>query len=248
MMKSCYGYLKFSSMTIYSIFAETQVFYMEKLIEGDTRGIQRGPIGSGPRLPPRIPSIPGRGLPPSDLGTGIHNNQSYESISQSQRQHKRTPSCNMVMQEQPLWLDDLLEDSEGTSKKGSHRRSASDSFTYLENARGLCTFGNIAEVDELEYSTSVVPEKSRHRNSVNTSGLTDLLEEIQHLQDQRNAPISALTQLANARSEISKVDEMRALAGQMVFVPEAKSVDNADTCSHDNTAGDANFDPKKTKR
>lgn len=221
---------------------------MAKLIEADSRGIHRGPIGSAPRLPPRIPSIPSRGVLPTDLGSGTHSNQSYESISQSHKQHRRTPSCSMVIQEQPLWLDDLLEDSEGASKKGSHRRSASDSFTYLENAKGLLgTSGNIAEGDELA-EFPVVPEKTRQRNGMNSSGLTDLLEEIQQLQDQRNAPISALTQPAMARLEIAKVDEVRALAGQMAFAPEAKSLEDADTYSHDNNALDGNLDPKKTKR
>eukprot|EP00250_Pteridium_aquilinum_P005917 c15933_g2_i1 orf=893-2080(+) len=233
---------------------------MAKLVEGDSRGIHRGSIGSAPpRLPPRIPSIPGRGLPPSDLWTGIYSNQSFESLGKSQRQHRRTPSCNMAIQEQPLWLDDILEDSEGSSKKGSHRRSASDSFTYLENAGSLCNFSNIAEKDEVERSSFVLPEKARSTNSISTNRLTDLLEEIQQLQDQRNGPISALIQPAISRSEISKVDEMRTfsnipgnaimkgLPGQSVFAPEVKSVEAADIGSHDNLAGDVSLDPKKAK-
>ncbi|KAI5077207.1 hypothetical protein GOP47_0007031 [Adiantum capillus-veneris] len=235
---------------------------MAKLLEGDSRGFQRGPNGFASRLPPRIPSIPGRALLSSDLGPGIHSGQSFEDLGKGQRQHKRTPSCNMVMQEQPVWLDDLLEDSEGSSKKSSHRRSASDSFTFLENAGSLCTFNNIAE-EEFSYTGSFPTEKSKSGNIINSNCLTDLLDEIRQLQDQRNAPISAVPQPAVLRSEVSRLDDTRALStksgstlasnlkgfsAQSVSLPEGKSLEASEAGCHDNTAVDVNSESKKAKR
>lgn len=228
---------------------------MAKFMDGDSRGFHRGPNGFASRLPPRIPSIPGRSLLNSDLGSGSQSGQSFESLGKGQRQHKRTPSCNMVMQEQPVWLDDLLEDSESsTSKKNSHRRSASDSFTFLENAGSLSAFTNIAEEEELNYNSSFLMEKSNGSKVVNNNCLTDLLDELWHLQDQKNAPISAITQPAVSRCEMSGMDDIRGLpttAGSVLASnpkgqpPEEKSLEAAEAGSHDI---DANADPKKTKR
>ncbi|MCO5551248.1 hypothetical protein L7F22_004746 [Adiantum nelumboides] len=231
---------------------------MAKLVE-DLRGFQKGPNGITSRLPPRIPSISGRGLLPSDAGSGVHSSQNFESLGKGQRQHKRTPSCNTVMQEQPVWLDDLLEDSEGPSRKSSHRRSASDSFTFLENAGSLCTFNNIAE-EELNYNSCVPTEKLK---SINNNCLTDLLDEIRQLQDQRNAPISAITQPAVSRCEVSRMDDTRAMSaksgstlasnskpfsGQAVFLPEDKTLEASEADCHDNTGVDINSESKKAKR
>ncbi|CAA7400453.1 unnamed protein product [Spirodela intermedia] len=46
--------------------------------------------------------------------------------------HQRTSSESFIFEEQPSWLDDLLNEPETPVKKGSHRRSSSDSFAYLD--------------------------------------------------------------------------------------------------------------------
>nr|GME13488.1 Basic-leucine zipper transcription factor family protein isoform 1 [Ipomoea batatas]GME17013.1 Basic-leucine zipper transcription factor family protein isoform 1 [Ipomoea batatas] len=43
--------------------------------------------------------------------------------------HQRTSSESFLMDEQPSWLDDLLNEPDTTVYKGGHRRSSSDSFT-----------------------------------------------------------------------------------------------------------------------
>eukprot|EP00252_Welwitschia_mirabilis_P020248 TRINITY_DN4920_c0_g1_i1.p1 TRINITY_DN4920_c0_g1~~TRINITY_DN4920_c0_g1_i1.p1 ORF type:complete len:453 (-),score=87.86 TRINITY_DN4920_c0_g1_i1:934-2292(-) len=48
------------------------------------------------------------------------------------RQHQRTSSESILIDEQPSWLDELLNEPETPVKKGSHRRSASDSVAFLD--------------------------------------------------------------------------------------------------------------------
>ncbi|XP_076933272.1 uncharacterized protein At4g06598-like [Bidens hawaiensis] len=47
--------------------------------------------------------------------------------------HQRTSSESFLIEEQPDWLDDLLNEPETPVKRG-HRRSSSDSFAYMEAA------------------------------------------------------------------------------------------------------------------
>ncbi|XP_076881310.1 uncharacterized protein At4g06598-like [Bidens hawaiensis] len=47
--------------------------------------------------------------------------------------HQRTSSESVLIEEQPDWLDDLLNEPETPVKRG-HRRSSSDSFAYMEAA------------------------------------------------------------------------------------------------------------------
>lgn len=51
--------------------------------------------------------------------------------------HQRSSSESfLIEEEQPAWLDDLLNDSETFFHKGHHRRSASDSYAYLGESMG----------------------------------------------------------------------------------------------------------------
>ncbi|KAJ4833059.1 hypothetical protein Tsubulata_001031 [Turnera subulata] len=48
--------------------------------------------------------------------------------------HQRTSSESLLIEEQPSWLDDLLNEPETPVRKGGHRRSSSDSFAYIDVA------------------------------------------------------------------------------------------------------------------
>ncbi|KAF5781737.1 putative transcription factor bZIP family [Helianthus annuus] len=48
--------------------------------------------------------------------------------------HQRTSSESFLIEEQPSWLDDLLNEPETPPVRRGHRRSSSDSFTYMEAA------------------------------------------------------------------------------------------------------------------
>ncbi|CAJ1938330.1 unnamed protein product [Sphenostylis stenocarpa] len=63
--------------------------------------------------------------------------------------HQRTSSESLVIEEQPSWLDDLLNEPETPVRRGGHRRSSSDSFAYIDavNASNI----NYADQDEYKY-------------------------------------------------------------------------------------------------
>ncbi|GFY94714.1 Basic-leucine zipper (bZIP) transcription factor family protein [Actinidia rufa] len=48
--------------------------------------------------------------------------------------HQRTSSESFLMDEQPSWLDELLDEPDTPVRKGGHRRSSSDSFAYIDVA------------------------------------------------------------------------------------------------------------------
>ncbi|RAL44931.1 unnamed protein product [Cuscuta campestris] len=48
--------------------------------------------------------------------------------------HQRTSSESFLMDEQPSWLDDLLNEPDSPVHKGGHRRSSSDSFASFANS------------------------------------------------------------------------------------------------------------------
>ncbi|RZS06769.1 hypothetical protein BHM03_00037482 [Ensete ventricosum] len=58
--------------------------------------------------------------------------------------HRRTSSESFLIEEQPPWLDDLLNEPESPVKRGSHRRSSSDSFAYLSGAKVSSGITNLA--------------------------------------------------------------------------------------------------------
>ncbi|XP_071716211.1 uncharacterized protein At4g06598-like [Rutidosis leptorrhynchoides] len=85
--------------------------------------------------------------------------------------HQRTSSESLAIEEQPSWLNDLLDEPDTPVKKG-HRRSSSDSFTYIEAANA-----NIEHAAQTEYrlknlnsasSTWGPQEFDRFKDSQNT--------------------------------------------------------------------------------
>ncbi|KAL0351331.1 UNVERIFIED_CONTAM: hypothetical protein Scaly_1521800 [Sesamum calycinum] len=53
---------------------------------------------------------------------------------ESVNNHHRCSSESFLIEEQPSWLDDLLNESDTLIHRGHHRRSASDSYAYLGEA------------------------------------------------------------------------------------------------------------------
>ncbi|KAJ9538112.1 hypothetical protein OSB04_030845 [Centaurea solstitialis] len=74
--------------------------------------------------------------------------------------HQRTSSESILIEEQPSWLDELLDEPETPVRKG-HRRSSSDSFTYMEAANA-----NIERAAQVEY-------RLRNMNSAPSWGSQD---------------------------------------------------------------------------
>ncbi|BAT73516.1 hypothetical protein LR48_Vigan1300s000700 [Vigna angularis] len=65
--------------------------------------------------------------------------------------HQRTSSESLVIEEQPSWLDDLLNEPETPVRRAGHRRSSSDSFAYLDMANASNI--NYADQDEYKYKS-----------------------------------------------------------------------------------------------
>ncbi|KAK2966072.1 hypothetical protein RJ640_025568 [Escallonia rubra] len=61
--------------------------------------------------------------------------------------HQRTSSESFLIEEQPSWLDELLNEPETPVRRG-HRRSSSDSFAYMDAAANAAANVDYASQDE----------------------------------------------------------------------------------------------------
>ncbi|OMP01596.1 putative Transcription factor RF2a [Corchorus olitorius] len=67
--------------------------------------------------------------------------------------HQRTSSESLLIEEQPSWLDDLLNEPETPVRRGGHRRSSSDSFAYID----------VANTPNLDYAAQ---DEYRYQNMI----------------------------------------------------------------------------------
>ncbi|KAL3515679.1 hypothetical protein ACH5RR_022581 [Cinchona calisaya] len=85
-------------------------------------------------LPPKSP-FPSIAQPYVDYVPSSANGQKGTMRPQEgSSHHQRTSSESLIIEEQPSWLDDLLNEPETPVRKGGHRRSSSDSFAYIDAA------------------------------------------------------------------------------------------------------------------
>ncbi|KAG9452132.1 hypothetical protein H6P81_005036 [Aristolochia fimbriata] len=88
--------------------------------------------GRTSKLPPRSPLQISSSLC-TDCGSSPPNGKKHlSSPKEVHRHHQRTSSDTFAFDEQPLWLDELLNEPETPVAKATHRRSSSDSLTYLD--------------------------------------------------------------------------------------------------------------------
>ncbi|KAG9458897.1 hypothetical protein H6P81_003405 [Aristolochia fimbriata] len=115
--------------------------FIFKLMENSkgTAAYSRAFTGKQYLLPPKSPFPT---VPPSypDYGTGSSIGSKAIVKSNGYRAHQRTSSESFLIEEQPSWLDDLLNEPETPVRRPGHRRSSSDSFAYIEasNSANLC--------------------------------------------------------------------------------------------------------------
>ncbi|CAF2075315.1 unnamed protein product [Brassica oleracea var. botrytis] len=89
--------------------------------------------GKSALLPPKIP------FPSGSMGSRHSHKVSVEKA------HQRTSSeSHLVEEELPFWLDDLLNEPESPARKSGHRRSASDSYAYLDVANAATTISDFS--------------------------------------------------------------------------------------------------------
>ncbi|KAL0718634.1 hypothetical protein Bca4012_067957 [Brassica carinata] len=99
--------------------------------------------GKSALLPPKIP-FPSVSASYSEYvpsGSSRHGHKvSIEKPHHHHHHHQRTSSESHLVEELPFWLDDLLNEPESpAARKSGHRRSASDSYAYLDVANATNT-------------------------------------------------------------------------------------------------------------
>ncbi|KAL2231415.1 uncharacterized protein At4g06598 [Sesamum indicum] len=90
--------------------------------------------GKNSLLPPKCP-FPS--LPPSYdeyIPTSVIGPKAPQKPRHGNSHHQRTSSESFLLEEQPSWLDELLNEPEPPVRRGGHRRSSSDSFAYIDTA------------------------------------------------------------------------------------------------------------------
>lgn len=110
--------------------------------------------GKTPKLPPRIP-LPSTIQGLREGGSSMPNGKMHNRLPKDDRkQHQRTSSESFIIEEQPSWLEDLLNEPEIPSGRGTHRRSSSDSVAYMDI---FSTSSKMQGISQLEFSTSETP-------------------------------------------------------------------------------------------
>nr|XP_004504198.1 uncharacterized protein At4g06598-like [Cicer arietinum] len=100
-------------------------------------------------LPPKSP-FPSISQPYADyVSNPTVGSKPVNKPREGNTHHQRTSSESHLIEEQPSWLDDLLNEPETPVRRGGHRRSSSDSFAYIDtiNASNI----NYADQDEYKY-------------------------------------------------------------------------------------------------
>ncbi|OIW17925.1 hypothetical protein TanjilG_17761 [Lupinus angustifolius] len=89
--------------------------------------------GKHPLLPPKSP-YPSVSQAYADyVPNSAAGSKAVQKPREGNTHHQRTSSESHVMEEQPSWLDDLLNEPETPVRRGGHRRSSSDSsFAYFD--------------------------------------------------------------------------------------------------------------------
>ncbi|XP_042382320.1 uncharacterized protein At4g06598-like [Zingiber officinale] len=120
-------------------------------------------------LPPKCPFPT---VSPSHFDYGSIGPKCVPRSKEGQRHHQRTSSESFLIEEQPSWLDDLLNEPEMPVRRSAHRRSTSDSFAYLDAANFSHT-GNVGQEQLRQLSIPGLPvfspwnsQESDHRKDV----------------------------------------------------------------------------------
>ncbi|KAE9599369.1 putative transcription factor bZIP family [Lupinus albus] len=125
-------------------------------------------------LPPKIPfpnvsQAYADHIPNPAIGSKV-----VQKLREGNTHHYRTSSESIVMEEQPSWLDDLLNEPDTPVRRAGHRRSSSDSFAYLNSA----VVSNIGYAGQNEY---------RFRNMVSIPSWSS--QDFDHSKDVHHMPM-----------------------------------------------------------
>ncbi|CAK9862052.1 unnamed protein product [Sphagnum jensenii] len=166
--------------------------------------------------------------------------------------HKRTPSAGYLPQVQPSWLEEILESADGdvaTVKKGSHRRSSSDSAAFSESPYQLDTRTSASGDKTSERTMKHLP-----RNSIQGSANNTVVREKPRKQNPTNIYAENVSE-SNSHSEGSN-DDQRVSLGKYKSELEVQSTSEGDQSYQGQQEDvqtsseqlDLSLDPKKAKR
>ncbi|KAK4254423.1 hypothetical protein QN277_009808 [Acacia crassicarpa] len=155
-------------------------------------------FGKHPHLPPKIPS-PSVSQSYSDYVPNpiIGSNVAQRPI-EGHNNLRRTSSETLVnvLEEQPSWLDDLLNEPETPVRRGGHRRSSSDSFASSDTFNAFNV--RFTEQDEFKYrnSTSIpswAPQDIDHGKGTYQMPVYAEMNSVKHKNRARESSVNAVT-------------------------------------------------------
>lgn len=120
--------------------------------------------------------------------------------------HQRTSSESFLAEEQPSWLDDLLNEPDTPVRRGGHRRSSSDSFAYLDAAN--VSNADYAAQDDYKYKNMMFgpswgsQEFDHHKDSRHASFYAEM-----NLAKQKNRAWESPVNVVNNPSGLSSVKD-----------------------------------------
>ncbi|CAM6020945.1 unnamed protein product [Sphagnum balticum] len=189
-------------------------------------------------LPPKSPAFPSSASGPV-LDSTAAGRSSVVPIHGGV--HKRNPSAGYLSQTQSTWVDELVDAPEGPFKRGSHRRSASESMVFLDGHTSLAKVAdeNITEDEEFDSQRTASMHSQRGPTTVAKP-------------DKPSTPSDS-----NSLSEVSN-EEVRARGPEMLRgEPEVQSTRDGDRFSQPFSNGelqqalaglDSTIDVKRAKR
>lgn len=106
-------------------------------------------------LPPKCP-FPS--VSPAFGDYGSVGSKGAQKPGEGLRHHQRTTSESFLIEEQPSWLDDLLNEPETPVKRGAHRRSSSDSLAYFDANSMYSSVDNFAQEEQRHRAIGLTPQ------------------------------------------------------------------------------------------
>ncbi|XP_041012295.1 uncharacterized protein At4g06598 [Juglans microcarpa x Juglans regia] len=172
-------------------------------------------------LPPKSP-FPSVTPPYADyVPSPAVGSKSLQKHREGNVNHQRTSSENLLIEEQPSWLDDLLNEPEAPIRRGGHRRSSSDSFAYIDVA-GVSNLDYAAQ-DEYKYKSliSVPSWGSQDFDHIKDVQLPSLYADINLAKQKNRAWESSLNAVANPSSRSVRDNTIHQISGSSCSPQEA---------------------------
>lgn len=193
-------------------------------------------------LPPKSP-FPSVSPSYTDyIPSSLIGSKAVQKPREGNTHHQRTSSESLLIEEQPSWLDDLLNEPETPVRKGGHRRSSSDSFAYFDVSNTSIT--DYAAQDENKYRSMIsVPSQGSqefdyHRDARHTSFYPEasLLKQKNRPWDSSSSAGAHSSSLPSARESIA-VQSSGSLCAprelEAVSSSASEKQDPAESGSHD---------------